>query len=340
MGYLKRVLLIFTFFFLASVSGCASEGATLSPEELISRARLQEELWAEGTPPMFLRAELQVSDGKGHLVKGDYTFDWASPSKWREEIRFENYVRLRVGDAKGYWQRSGPSYQPEAIFELDKLLEFKDAIKVEANQTLGKVINRKNAGVSQPCTDVKWPSGTERRLCFDHASGSLVSIEYPTLKHQTPFEISRIEYSAFNAVAGKLVPYEIRALKGRKVVAEVRVVEIAKLNPKSPGLFKVPANAEFWAQCNDMKKQELENRVVPRYPASARANHEQGRVIVYAVVEPDGSLSHLTIIQAVAPDLDAAAVEAIRQWHFKPAACGQTPIRVETSIGTDFWLEY
>jgi outer membrane biosynthesis protein TonB len=48
----------------------------------------------------------------------------------------------------------------------------------------------------------------------------------------------------------------------------------------------------------------------------------------------------MTIIHRATPDLEAAAVEAIRHWHYKPAACGQTPIRVETSIATDFWFEY
>jgi hypothetical protein len=28
----------------------------------------------------------------------------------------------------------------------------------------------------------------------------------------------------------------------------------------------------------------------------------------------------------------AAAAEAISHWRYKPAACGQTPIRMETSI--------
>ena len=84
----------------------------------------------------------------------------------------------------------------------------------------------------------------------------------------------------------------------------------------------------------------MADRVPPRYPTSARANQEQGRVILYAVIEADGSLSHMTIIHRSTPDLEAAAVEAIRHWHYKPAACGQTPIRVETSIATDFWLQY
>jgi TonB family protein len=68
---------------------------------------------------------------------------------------------------------------------------------------------------------------------------------------------------------------------------------------------------------------------VSPYPPSARANYEQGRVVLYAVQEADGALSHLTIIHRAAPDLEAAAVEAVRRWHYRPAVCGQTPIRME-----------
>jgi hypothetical protein len=45
---------------------------------------------------MLMRAELQVFDAKGTPVHGDYSLDWVSPSKWREEIRFGKYERLRV----------------------------------------------------------------------------------------------------------------------------------------------------------------------------------------------------------------------------------------------------
>src|SRR5437773_9015270 len=74
---------------------------------------------------MLMQAELQVFDAKGSPVHGDYTLDWVSPSKWREEIRFGQYERLRVGDAKGYWQTTGLSYQPQIIFQLDTLLHLK-----------------------------------------------------------------------------------------------------------------------------------------------------------------------------------------------------------------------
>lgn len=66
---------------------------------------------------------------------------------------------------------------------------------------------------------------------------------------------------------------------------------------------------------------------------------EHGRVIFYAGIEADGVLSHLTSIQRATPILESAAADAVRQWHYKPAACGETPTREETSISIDFWLE-
>jgi TonB family protein len=340
MDHNKGMVFLFAYLFLANTGWCAGQEEAASPEALISQARLEEAIWTEGTPPMSMRAEVQVANAHGALVHGDYALDWVSPSQWREEIRFEKqYERLRVRNAKGYWQKSGLSYQPESIFQLDAILRVKDLLKIGPKQALGKVRNREKAGVREKCTEVRSAKGIDRIMCFDDTNGTLASVEYPTGENQNPPEISRIEYGAFRAVGAKLVPYEIRALKDRKVIAIVEVLEIGKISEESPSTFNVPTNADFWPQCDDPQLAELINRVQPAYPAKARANHEQGRVIFYAVIETDGSLSHTTIIRRADLDLEAAAVEALRHWHYKPAACGQTPIRVETSLAIDFWLE-
>jgi TonB family protein len=310
-----------------------------SPENLLSRARLLEDTWTEGMPPMFVRADVQVPDAKGSLGHAGYTLVWVSPSRWREEIRFGNYVRLRIRDAAGYWQQSGLNYQPEIIFQLDTLLHIKKMLGIATKQTLGKFKNRKKDGVPEKCTEVKWSIGTERVLCFEESDGALVSVEYPKGEHQNPPEISRIEYGSFNTVAGRRVPYEIRVFNGRKVILDVKVSEISKITEENPAMFKVPAKAEFWTQCDDMPEAELVQHTQPIYPPSARANHESGRVTLYAVLETDGSLSHFAVIHPVTPALEAAAYEAVRHWHYKPLLCGQTPIRTETSISVDFWLE-
>jgi TonB family protein len=333
----KSAVLIFACLFLANAAYAGKEEAA-SPETLISRARLVGETWNGGMSPMLMRADVQVLDAKGSLGHGGYTFEWISPSRWREEILFGNYVRLRIRDANGYWQKSALSYKPEILFQLDALLHVKNLLRVGSKQTLGKVKNRHKDGVREQCTEVKWTSGIDRILCFDEGTGALLSVEYPTGERQNPPEISRVEYSAFNTVAGKLVPYEVRALKDGKVVLAIKVLEVAKITEENPARFSVPANAEFWTQCDDMEPAELVEHVQPTYPPSARANFKQGRVILYAVIETDGSLSHMAIIHTAAPDLDAAAFEAVSHWRYKPLLCGQALARLEISIPVDFSL--
>lgn len=135
--------------------------------------------------------------------------------------------------------------------------------------------------------------GGHRTDSFDEANGALASVEYPRGENHNSPEISRIEYGAFNSAGGKLVPYEIRALKDGRTVAAVRVLEITQITEENPTLFNLPVNTEFWAQCDDMQETELVGRVQASYPSGARTNHEQGRVILYAVIEANSSVSQL-----------------------------------------------
>jgi TonB family protein len=326
----------------ALVSGvyCAGKEDSINPESLIAQARKLEEIWTDGTPPITMRTEIHVLDAKGKVTPGQYVVTWQSSSRWREELEIANYKRIRVHDARGYWQQSTLGIQPEIIFQLDSLLDFKTVLKVGAKQVLGKVKSHDKDGVRQKCTEVKWASGTERILCFDEANGNLLTVEYPRSENQNPPDISRIEYRAFNKLGDKRIPYEVRAFRDRTVVVTAKVLDMTPITEDNPALFVTPTNSEFWPQCVDMQNPELVDRVQPKYPTSARSNGEQGRVVFYAVIESDGTLSHLTIIQRATPSLESAAAEAIRQWHYKPAACGSTPIRVETSIPVDFWLQH
>jgi TonB family protein len=334
------VLVFLVFAILARGARCAGKEDPVSPESLLAQARKLQELWTDGTPPITMRTEIQIFDAKGKVTLGQYVVTWLSSSKWREELQIADYKRLRVHDAKGYWQQSTLTFQPEIIFQIDSLLDFKTFQIVGAKQVFGKVKSRDKDGVRQKCTDVKWTLGTERVLCFDETSGNLLSIEYPAQENQNPPDISRIEYSAFNKVGEKRIPFEVRALRGRTVLLTAKVLDVTPISEENPGLFLIPKNSEFWPQCRDMQHPELVSRVQPIYPPSARNNREQGRVALYAVIESSGALSHLTIINRSTPELELAAAEAVRQWHYKPAACGSEPVRVETAIDVDFWLKY
>jgi len=327
--------------FVALTSGvfCLGKEDTISPESLVAQARKLQDVWSDGTPAVKVRTEIEILDAKGKTTPGRYVVTWISPSRWSEELEIRDYKRLRVHDSKGYWQLSTLSFQPEIIFQLDSILDFKTALKVGAKQVLGKVKIRDRDGVRQECTEVKWATGTERILCFDGASGNLLSVEFSRSENRNSPDISRVEYSVFNKLGDKRIPYEMHTFRDRAVFVTTKILDVTPITDDNPGLFVAPANSEFWPQCTDMQDPELLNRVQPRYPTSARSNGEQGRAVFYAVIEADGTLSHLSLIQRATPTLESAAADAIRHWHYKPAICGSMPIRMETSIAVDFWLQ-
>lgn len=334
-----RRFIVSACLFLAFGFCSAGKEDAISPDALIAQARKIQQIWTDGTPPLGMKAEIQIFDSKGAMTQGQYAVNWVGAARWREELRIAGYERLRVHDAKGYWQKSTLSFQPEVIFQLDTLLDLKSILRIAPKQSLGKVKSHEKGGARQSCTEVKWTSGTDRVLCFDETSHNLVSVEYPTRQNQNPPDISSIEYSAFTNVGEKRIPFEIRAFRNRKVFLAVKVLETLAETEEDPSLFATPADSEFWMQCNDMQEVESVSRVQPIYPLTSRSNGEQGRVIFYAVVDTDGTISRSAVIQRATPALESAAADAIRQWRYKPASCGSIPIRVETSISVDFWLQ-
>ena len=307
-------------------------------ETLISWAQSLE-VWAKGTPAVKMRGQIEVSGANDTVARGDYAVDWGSPSQWREEIHFVNYQRMRIRDSNGYWEKASLDYQPYLSYMLTDLLELKTVLSVSSKETMGKVRNRLKDGISERCVGLKYNQKTNRVLCFDDKSGALLAVEYPQGANENPPELSRIEYTDFRSVAGKLIPYERRALRDGKTVALVRVADARKSDSLNVAEFVPPSSAEFWPQCDNLQKADLASHVTPTYPPAARLNREMGKVILYGVIEVDGTLSRLTVIKSTSPVFNEAAVQSFKRSQYTPAQCEGKPIRSESFFETDFQLQ-
>jgi protein TonB len=80
--------------------------------------------------------------------------------------------------------------------------------------------------------------------------------------------------------------------------------------------------------------------VKPSYTAAAIAAHVQGRVLLSAVVTPDGTVGEVTVVQSLDTTygLDAQAISAVKQWTFNPGMKGGTAVAVRVSIEMTFTL--
>ena len=76
-----------------------------------------------------------------------------------------------------------------------------------------------------------------------------------------------------------------------------------------------------------------------RYPAVARENNTQGRVIVSFVCEKDGSLTDVKVARGIGDGCDEEAVRVIKASpHWKPGIQNGRPVRVAYSVPINFTL--
>jgi len=86
-----------------------------------------------------------------------------------------------------------------------------------------------------------------------------------------------------------------------------------------------------------VQQAKLINQVQPEYPPLARQARVEGTVKLHAIVGRDGTITQLEVL-AGPPLLIPAAVDAVKQWRYKPTLLLGEPVEVETHIDVNFQL--
>ncbi|HEY6443110.1 MAG TPA: energy transducer TonB, partial [Candidatus Acidoferrales bacterium] len=78
--------------------------------------------------------------------------------------------------------------------------------------------------------------------------------------------------------------------------------------------------------------------VQPEYPAAAREAHVTGEVVLHCTVGKDGAVHTLEYVSGPRILL-AAAIDAARQWRYRPLRVNRQPLEVDTTITVVFALD-
>jgi periplasmic protein TonB len=81
----------------------------------------------------------------------------------------------------------------------------------------------------------------------------------------------------------------------------------------------------------------LIKKVQPPYPPLARQARIHGQVVLQADISKDGTIQNLRLISGH-PMLAPSAIEAVKQWRYKPYFLNGEPVEVETQITVIFSL--
>lgn len=81
-------------------------------------------------------------------------------------------------------------------------------------------------------------------------------------------------------------------------------------------------------------------QVIPSYPAAARQQRIEGTTLLRVLVLADGRVGNIAVQKSAGhPDLDRAAADAVRQWHFDPARKGSETVAMWVLLPVEFHLK-
>jgi TonB family protein len=81
----------------------------------------------------------------------------------------------------------------------------------------------------------------------------------------------------------------------------------------------------------------LVHQVAPVYPKDAKKKHIAGAVLLRATIGHDGTVEKLEYVSGP-PELTPSAMEAVKQWRYKPTLLNGEPVEVDTTISVVYTL--
>lgn len=301
---------------------------------LFQKALAVSDIRAPGSPPFELQGTIDVREASGaKLTSGTYLLKWAAPDKWREEIHFPSYFRIRIGSKDGYFQSRNISYEVGPVGDLSKTLGYLRELHVWARQSsiadLQKVNihQRKVSGVKADCVTLlrKKDDDYGPEYCFDSDKGSLL-------------RSGDDEFSGFTSVGGKLVPSTVLVKGASPTTAKLTLSTLANLEGITDADFQPAPDATTWPSCDDPDQLAYVRHVVrPEYPNEAKGG-AQGTVVAYGIVGADSRLHAPEILNSPDIDLTKSALATLNRWEYEPEVCRGKPVPTEVVIRVVFTL--
>ena len=122
---------------------------------------------------------------------------------------------------------------------------------------------------------------------------------------------------------------------------KIHVELLEGIGPAGLSALTVPAGASPVSvrveEAGDFTATHLINKVVPMYPVSAKLQGVQGTVLLDGVIGKDGHFKTLQVL-AGPQMLQQPAIDAVRQWTYRPFLLDGQPVELETDLNVVFVL--
>lgn len=288
------------------------------PAELIEASHKAVDLSELG--PYQLRATVKWKLGKE--VTGQVTV-FRDKERYRYRLTLADYQEDRwIINNKLYVSRN--HYPPPPKTLLLRLVDRWWLVTPNPSWEKSKVSKERQHGRTEECFEARTGNLTREKLCFDEQTSVLLK--------RTGFESSAVEFEDYAAFERKLYPRRAVVKERDQVVLELTDITITKADGPAEDML-VPARAAEFPTCNaPVPARKIKDSVpsIPHHTLLMKGG--SAKVYVYGVIAADGSIQNPAVEYSSHPDFTQSALEALKQWRYSPAMCGQEPIPDETEF--------
>jgi TonB family protein len=314
------------------------------PKELMILAAKSNSLTRSDVLPWHLKASLTMFNESGNTIdQGTYEELWVSQKKFKIEYKSTAFTQIEYGSEKGVLF-TGASASPPSLFGRAGN-EFVNPI-MESEETMERWVlgreKRDQDGMKLVCLEVKGSNTTSGFRPFIGPNYCL-DAETAILRSSTsPADLTLFTRSNTQSFQGHYLPGEINAVHKGTTVLKAHLDSIDAITTIDDALFLPPPDAAPVIQKTinispGVSQGMLLNKIAPEYPVSAKARGIQGVVFLQAIISKDGHIVNLHVVSGPSM-LQQAAMDAVKQWVYRPYLLNGEPVAVMTTINVIFAL--
>ena len=293
------------------------------------------EIKVKGSPPFHMKTEFQFYGSNFQVAHGSYEELWISPDQHRTSFSVPSGSDV-TGVSNGQkWQKSTLPYTIMLETRVESATDPGAGLHYGPPRKI-KRIKDEASGTRQMTCVVPRRINDEDEYCFDPQNGRLVR------RTDLTWGVA-YRYSDYEPWGGKWFPRKIEIVQNGSPLVQIAIKNLTPAGQLGASAFAPPPGAEVEKQVSCRRSQlkggYVLKEVTPTYPESSVGNGFVGVVELYADIGNQGQIRGLEVIHSLSPELDASALQAVRQWRFKPIVCkgvsrGWTgPIYVRFAIG-------
>ena len=324
-----------------AIAPCISHAA--DPAALAKRLHNAAEASSIDDPalkPWHLKLTFQLLDKKGATSEEGTIEEWWSAKNFKRVYTSPSYTATEVIRENKFYRTADRTSAPylfqvflreivhpaSTSIDLDKVtpeLRVENFGKVKLDCIMLNQSGKENSFL---------PLGTYSTLCLDHGEDKLRVVLKPSIEH--------ITRNVLGTFQGRSIPVDMTVSLDGSIAARTHIAELSVItadnssltsdDPQLKALYAVPLSYDVVVAASKI------SGPAPRYPEEDKHSQRSGTVHLRAIIGIDGHIHDLSVMDSPSKAMSESALQAVRQWVYKPFLVNGLPCPVETTITVNY----